>query len=124
MPKELFGQALKTTLDASDRIATGIPSQTACDNIEFSDFINSIFNQNAEEVEFENSDLTANVFTYNHAKGTRFIFYQILDPNGYDKTKDFTPYFPDNANIAIDFGDPIEAGTWVLYLLYITLPST
>lgn len=124
MPKELFNQTLKSTIDASDRVAVGIPSQTACDNVEFLDFIKSIFNLTAEEVEFDNGDLSANVFTYNHDKGTRFIFYNILDPNGYDKTKDFTPYFPDNANIAIDFGDPISAGTWVLNLLYIILPAT
>jgi len=123
MPKELFNQTLKSALDASDRIATGVPSQTACDNIEFLDFIKSIFNLTAEEVEFDNGDLVANVYTYNHAKSTKFIFYQIQDPNGYDKTKDFTPYFPDSDNIAIDFGDSISAGTWTLYLLYIILPT-
>ena len=38
MPKELFNQTLKTTYSATDRIATGVPGQTGCDNGLIDDF--------------------------------------------------------------------------------------
>lgn len=122
MAKELFNQTLKYLAASSDRIALGVPSIEGCDNIEVADFGRSLNSLFSEQIAFDNGDLVANVYAYTHNFGTTFIIFTIVDPNGVDRSKEFTFTIDGINDISVDFGDAIEAGTWYLNLLYIQYP--
>jgi hypothetical protein len=64
---ELFNQTLKTTLGASDRIASGIPGQTGADNILFSDLVIDInyFTKTGSNLYFDNKVYIGNTAAVN-----------------------------------------------------------
>lgn len=67
--------------------------------------------------EFDNSDLSGNVLTINHAKSTLLVELKIYNPAGI---RQYIPYTViDTDNISVDFGGVIDAGTWTYEFNYI-----
>ncbi|MCK9281356.1 MAG: hypothetical protein M0P71_12095 [Melioribacteraceae bacterium] len=121
MPKELFNQILKTTLDAADRIAIGIPSQVGANNITTTNLLKQTGNWNIVVETITNADLTAGVWAYNHAKNTTVIRGTLRNPAGYEQALAGMLHVVDAYNIEIEFGGAIEAGDWTFIFEYILI---
>ena len=121
MPKELHNQTLKTTLDTSDRVAVGIPGQNGCNNITAANLLKQAGNWNIVAGTFDNADLVAGVWSYNHAKATTAIRFTLRNPAGYEQNLAGMLQVVDANNIAIDFGGAIDSGDWSYIFEYILL---
>ena len=121
MPKELFNQTIKTTLNSSDRVAVGIPGQIGCDNITAANMLKQTGNWNIIADTFTNADLVAGTLTINHAKNTLLVRMVLRNPGGYEQNLAGMLHIVDTNNVDIEFGGDIEAGDWTYILEYILL---
>jgi len=118
---ELFNQTLKTTLDNTDRVPVGIPGMTGCNNITAENFLKQVASWNIITGTFDNGDLTAGTWTYNHAKNTSVVRVTLRNPSGYEQNLAGMLHIVDVNNIAIEFGGDIDAGDWTYIIEYIII---
>lgn len=121
MPNELFNQTIKTTLVSSDRVATGIPGQIGCNNITAENLLKQTGNWNIVVGTFDNADLVAGNWTYNHAKNTTVVRVVLRNPSGYEQNLAGMLHIVDANNITIEFGGAIDAGDWTYIFEYILI---
>lgn len=121
MAKELFDQTIKTTLSTSDRIASGVPGQVGCDNITAENLLKQTGNWNIVTGTFDNADLVAGTWSYNHAKNTTVVRVVLRNPAGYEQNLAGMLHVVDADNIEIEFGGDIEAGDWSYIFEYILI---
>ena len=116
---ELFNQDLKSTFGASDRMAVGVPGQSGCDNVLISVLIEAIRQEAAGFLAgtFDNSNLSGNVWSFNHGKNTAYIDLILYNGDGVKEGVDGILTVDDLNNISIDFGGEIT-GTYTFILKY------
>lgn len=119
MPKELFNQTLKTTLDVADRVAVAIPGMTGCNNITAANLLKQTGNWNIVTGNITNAALTAGKWTLNHAKATTNVRFTLRNPAGYEQALGGIFRVVDANNVEVDFGGAIEAGNWPYIFEYI-----
>lgn len=114
---ELFNGNIKVTLDDADRIAVGQPGIPDSDNIRFDDFVEQINGSNVESGTFDNGDLSGNIWTYVHGKGTSIVEVSIYNGSGelLDLGGILTVTGPNE--VEIDFGGTIT-GTYTYIFKY------
>ena len=115
--KKLFEQDLKTSLSSTDRIALGIPGQEGCDNMLISVFMDLLKNVGVQGNSFTDGNLTANVLTINHKKGTTFVELTVYNDEGRLEDVSGMMRIVDADNIEVDFGGEIS-GIWIYILKY------
>jgi hypothetical protein len=119
MPKELFNQTVKTTLDESDRIAVGIPGMIGANNISAANLLKQSSNWNIITGTFNNSNLIDGTWTYNHNKNTTTIRLTLRNPSGYEQCLGGILKVVNTNTIQIEFGGSIDSGDWTYIFEYI-----
>jgi hypothetical protein len=115
--KELFNQPLKYTFGTTDRLPLGVPGMDGCDNMLMSTFIDLLKNTGVLYGSFNNGNLTAYVWEFEHGKETNAVELTLYDNNGVKQSIDSMMSIIDVNTIQVDFGGDIN-GTWTYIFKY------
>lgn len=116
MAKELFNQTLKSIIGNTDRISVGVPGQTGCDNVYFSDFKDNVRPNDPDT--FENSDLDGSFeLTITHSRNTSYVKATLYDGSNIEQLTAGIFSIVDADNVKFSMGGAIT-GTWTYILEY------
>lgn len=116
MPKELFNQTTKSSVGDTDRVAVGVPDQTGCDNVLFSDFKDLI--RPSDNDTFENSDLNGSYeYIITHGRGKSLVKATLYDGSNVEQMTQGIFSIVDSNTVKFSMGGAIT-GTYTYILEY------